>query len=248
MTSAASARSGHRDDHLSIGEVLGQLRPDFPDITISKIRFLEAVGLVEPSRAPSGYRKFAQADVERLRFVLAAQRDHYLPLRVIKDHLDAIDRGEDPQLPGVRRLAPVPTVVVDGSGLPSVETFGRRSTSRLGREELLDVAGISADLLEELEAYGLIQPSGGSMYDGEAVAVAKVAGELAGFGLEPRHLRAVRAAADREVGLIEQLVAPLRAQRGPDAQARAVETSRELAAALTRLHALLVKIGLQTQG
>ena len=81
---------------MSIGEVLGQLRSDFPDITISKIRFLEAEGLVEPERTASGYRKFSREDVERLRYVLSAQRDHYLPLRVIKEHLDAIDRGLEP--------------------------------------------------------------------------------------------------------------------------------------------------------
>ncbi|WP_020573577.1 MerR family transcriptional regulator [Actinopolymorpha alba] len=244
MSGAASARSGA----FSIGEVLARLRPEFPDVTISKIRFLEAEGLIEPRRSPSGYRKFAHEDVERLRFVLTAQRDHYLPLRVIKDHLDALDRGlTPPELPAGRvPTPPAPRVVVGGDDQPTPESFRRDgSHQRLTREDLIEAAQIKPELLEQLESYGLITPRHGRDYfDEGAVEIARTAGELAGFGLEPRHLRAFRTAADREVGLIEQVVAPLARQRSLDSRARAEERVRELAALSVRLHTLLVKAGL----
>ena len=246
MSGAASARSGS----FSIGEVLARLRPEFPDVTISKIRFLEAEGLVEPERAPSGYRKFAHRDIERLRFVLTAQRDHYLPLRVIKDHLDALDRGlEPPQLPGgAVPSAPAPRIVLGGDEQVSAEAFRRASGDlRFTRRELVEAADIKPDLLDQLESYGLLSSHHGrDYYDEDALEIAKTAGELAGFGLEPRHLRAFRTAADREVGLIEQVLAPLSRQRGLDSRARAEDRMRELAALCVRLHALLVKTGLDT--
>jgi DNA-binding transcriptional MerR regulator len=244
VSGAASARS----DSFSIGEVLARLRAEFPDVTISKIRFLEAEGLVEPQRAPSGYRKFDHDDIERLRFVLTAQRDHYLPLRVIKEHLDALDQGlEPPQLPG-RTLpsAPTPRVVLGGADQAGVEAFGPNGSDvRLSRAELVEDAGIEAELLDQLESYGLVAARHGrDHYDDDALEIAKTAGELARFGLEPRHLRAFRTAADREVGLIEQVVAPLARQRGMDSRARTEERIRGLAALAVRLHALLVKTGL----
>jgi DNA-binding transcriptional MerR regulator len=230
--------------HMSIGEVLTALRTDFPDVTISKIRFLEAEGLVEPSRTPSGYRKFSHRDVERLRYVLTAQRDHYLPLRVIKDHLDAIDRGlEPPRLatPGPR----VPRVVVAPDGMPDAESFIREGTDvRLSRAELRDAAGISDAMLTELEVFGLVTKRPGGHYDANALLVAATVAQMSRFGLEARHLRSFKSAADREVGLIEQVVAPLARQRSPDARARADEAIRELAALSVRLHAALVKSGL----
>ena len=136
--------------YLSIGEVLSKLRGDFPDITISKIRFLESEGLIEPQRTPSGYRKFTSNDLERLRYVLLAQRDQYLPLRVIKENLDALDRGLTPTPQGV--AVPRPSLglaTVDGEIAPS--TFGEQSEMRLSREELLNASGVSEDQLVELE-------------------------------------------------------------------------------------------------
>ncbi|MGH3243750.1 MAG: transcriptional regulator FtsR, partial [Spirillospora sp.] len=132
---------------MTIGDVLGLLRPDFPDITISKIRFLESEGLVEPQRSPSGYRKFADADVERLRFVLTAQRDHYLPLRVIRQHLQARDRGEN-----VPPLGPQPR---RPRTLVAADTTAEDPAVRLTRRQLLDGAGIDEALLARLEEYGL---------------------------------------------------------------------------------------------
>lgn len=225
---------------LSIGEVLSRLRADFPDVTISKIRFLESEGLVEPQRTPSGYRKFSTDDVQRLRYVLAAQRDRYLPLKVIREHLAAIDRGlEPPELPGGEPRVPV--ALVNGADYPTADAFVRDPADlRLSRAELVESAGIEESLLSQLESYGLLRAKG-QHYDGDALAVARNAAELSAFGIEPRHLRAFKTAAEREVGLIEQVVTPLLRQRGTEARARAEEVGREIAALSVRLHAALVK-------
>ena len=232
---------------LSIGEVLAQLRPDYPDVTISKIRFLEAEGLIEPERTPSGYRKFSREDVARLRYVLSAQRDHYLPLRVIKAHLEAIDRGLEPSdAPGSGPQVPRALAVADG--LPGPETFGRETSElRLSRDELIDAAAIEPAQLSQLEQFGLVAARPGGFYDGDSLVIAKTVAEMSRFGLEPRHLRAFRAAADREVGLVEQVVAPLVRQRNPEARGRAEEVARELAALSVKLHATLVRSGLRPQ-
>lgn len=226
--------------YLSIGEVLNKLRGDFPDITISKIRFLESEGLIEPQRTPSGYRKFTNIDLERLRYVLLAQRDHYLPLRVIKENLDALDRGLQPaQIAGG---APTPRLAtVDGELAPS--SFGESSDLRLSRDELIKSSGVTDKQLVELESYGLIALRG-RHYDGDALAIARAVTELAGFGIEPRHLRSFKSAADREIGLIEQVITPLLRQKNSEAKARAEEVQREIAALSVRLHAALVRGGL----
>jgi DNA-binding transcriptional MerR regulator len=230
---------------LSIGEVLSHLRPEFPDVTISKIRFLESEGLLEPQRTASGYRKFTRDDVARLRYVLSAQRDQYLPLRVIKQHLEALDRGLEP--PGPSGGGPrVPVGLMSVDGLPSAETFGRDAGDvRLSRDELLEEAGLTAAQLAAVEEYGLVTPRTGGWYDADALMVAKTVSDMARFGIEPRHLRAFRSAADREVGLVEQVVTPLARQRNPDARGRAEETAKEIAALSVRLHATLVKAGLR---
>lgn len=235
MVNVAVGRGAHEPASMSIGAVLALLRPDFPDVSISKIRFLEDQGLVEPQRTPAGYRKFSHDDVERLRYVLGVQRDHYLPLRVIRDHLDKLDRGlEPPVLPrGPRLVEPVPEPVLE---------------KRFSRRELLAEAGIADEVLADLESHGLVLPRPGNMYDPDAVRVARTAGELAAFGIEPRHLRAFRSAADREAGLVEQVVSPLRRQRGPEAAAHAEEVTREVSALCVRLHATLVKVALERGG
>ncbi len=227
--------------YLSIGEVLSKLRGDFPDITISKIRFLESEGLIDPQRTPSGYRKFTNVDLERLRYVLQAQRDQYLPLRVIKENLDALDRGLEPAAtPGglaVPRLA-----TVDGEFAPAA--FAQESDLRLSREELLQASGLDDSQLTELQSFGLVAIRG-RHYDGDSLAVARAVAEIAAFGIEPRHLRSFKSAADREVGLVEQVITPLLRQKGADAKARAEEVQRELASLSVRLHAALVRAGLQ---
>jgi DNA-binding transcriptional MerR regulator len=243
---SSSGASAAGAELLSIGEVLAQLRGDFPDITISKIRFLETEGLVMPERTSAGYRKFAPADVARLRFVLTQQRDHYLPLRVIKDQLDDLDRGLVPSAgagPSVApRLAATDTA-------PTSEHFTLAPAAlRLTREELRNTAGLSEAQLRELEQYGLIVARPDGHFDDDALVIAQVTVQLAAFGLEGRHLRTFRSAADREIGLFAQVVGPLRRQRGADARARADETVRELAALSVRLHAALVQTGLRESG
>lgn len=230
---------------LGIGEVLAELRAEFPDVTISKIRFLEAEGLVEPERTSAGYRKFSRSDVDRLRYVLTAQRDRYLPLKVIKDDLDAMDRGLEP---AEGTGAPRVPAVLAGDGLPTgAGWLTDGPTLRLSREELIGAARISGDLLDKIEGFGLVRARpDGEYYDADALVVASMVGELAAFGLEPRHLRVFKTAAERETGLVEQVVAPLRRQRDAEAMAQADEVVAQLAAAAVRLHAALVRIGLRS--
>lgn len=230
---------------MNIGEVLSQLKGDFPGISHSKIRFLEDKGLIDPERTSAGYRKFSPGDVERLRYVLRMQRDHYLPLKVIGEHLDAMDRGLEP--PAIEEVGPrVPKVALANDGLPSVDSFRASSDLRISRRELLKVAEVDEDLLAQLENFGLIRASRTGHFDADDLVVAKTASELAGFGFEPRHLRAFKTAADREVGLVEQVIAPLKRGRDASAQARAEEAVAEIAALSVKLHATLVKAGLQS--
>ncbi|MFJ5205851.1 transcriptional regulator FtsR [Streptomyces nigra] len=220
---------------MSIGTVLTVLREEFPDVTISKIRFLESEGLVEPRRTPSGYRKFGPQDVERLRHVLRMQRDHYLPLKVIREHLDAMERGEAAALPALCRQR-------DGDGI--LEPVEEPTAARIGRAQLLAAAGIEERELAEWESYGLITPLPDGAYEAEAVTVATLVAELGRFGIEPRHLRVMKAAADREAGLVEQVVAPLKRHRNPQTRAHAEARAKELAGLTVRLHAALMQTAL----
>ncbi len=243
MTAVVARPGEPSGSRLNIGQVLDRLRNDFEDISIPKIRFLEAEGLVKPERTASGYRKFSEADIERLRYVLRMQRDHYLPLKVIGEHLDAMDRGLTPPAP--EPVVPtVPTVALGSDGLPAPESFRRTDRLRLSRKELIKVAEIDDDLLGQLESFALITASATGHYDTDALVIAQTARELADYGIEPRHLRAFRSAADREVGLIQQVVTP-RKGRDAGASARAEEAVSEIAALSVRLHATLVKAGLR---
>ncbi|MEU5908586.1 MerR family transcriptional regulator [Micromonospora sp. NPDC047467] len=229
---------------MSIGEVLGQLRVDFPDTTISKLRFLEAEGLVEPQRTAAGYRKYSWDDVARLRFVLAAQRDRYLPLRVIREQLAEWDSsGEQPGRSRPSLVAVGPDGAVPGR--ESVEP-AESSQVRLGRLDLVARSGIDESTLTELERLGVLVSDPPGWYDADALIIASAVAGLAAYGLEPRHLRGYRSAADREVGLFAQLVAPLARQSDPAARARAAETARELVALSEQLHAALVRVGLRS--
>ncbi|MFC3381674.1 transcriptional regulator FtsR [Couchioplanes azureus] len=221
---------------MSIGEVLAQLRTEFPDTTISKLRFLEAEGLVDPQRTASGYRKYSWNDVARLRFVLTAQRDQYLPLRVIREQLEALERGDDP----LSRQRP--SLVAVGS---EAEVAADAADARVARADLIERTGVAEPLLSELERIGLVTSRPPGWYDGDAVVIVEAVAGLTRHGLEARHLRAFRAGADREVGLFAQLLAPLVRQQDPAARARAAETARELQALSQRLHAALVRAGLR---
>lgn len=205
-----------------IGEVLAQLRPEFPDISTSKIRFLEAEGLIEPARSHSGYRRFSAADIERLRYILTMQRDSYLPLRVIRERL------------------------AGGQAANGVSTADR-APADMTRRQLLDAAEISEAELTELEDYGLIRRVG-RQYDGDALAVARALAALRQYGVQARHLRAVKAAADREANLVEQVIAPQLRQRGPGARDAAARTAWQIADLTLRLHATLVGSALAEAG
>jgi DNA-binding transcriptional MerR regulator len=230
---------------MSIGEVLAQLRSEFADITISKIRFLESEGLVEPERTAAGYRKFSRDDLARLRYVLGVQRDEYLPLRVIKERLDAIDRGLEPPEP-VDNRPRAPKALLSADGSPTPADFARDvGDVQLTRKELVGESGLDDEQLRALEQYGLVGKSSSGYYDADALVIASTVAQMAHHGIEARHLRAYRTAADREVGLFEQVVLPQLRSRGPEARGRAEETVRELAALSLRLHAALVRVGLR---
>ncbi|MER5454530.1 MerR family transcriptional regulator [Micromonospora sp. NPDC002389] len=229
---------------MSIGEVLAQLRVDFPDVTISKLRFLEAEGLVEPQRTAAGYRKYSWDDVSRLRFVLTAQRDQYLPLRVIREQLAQWDAdGAAPERSRPALVAVGPDGEVPGRGAVSSVESGQ---VRLDRTQLVARSGLDESTLGELERLGLVVSDPPGWYDGDALIIAKAVAGLAAYGFQPRHLRGYRTAADREVGLFAQLVAPLARQSDPAARARAAETARELVALSQQLHAALVRVGLRS--
>ncbi|MDN5758048.1 MAG: MerR family transcriptional regulator [Tomitella sp.] len=232
MTAAGqSSQSG-----MSIGSVLEQLRGDFPDVTISKIRFLESEGLVTPARTPSGYRRFSVGDCERLRFVLTAQRDHYLPLKVIKEQLEAIDSGGSVVSP-IRQ----PRALAIAPGLVSPEAFRSDSQVRLTRADLCERAGVDDAFVTQLIRAGLIASGASGFFDEDSVTLATTVRDMADFGLEVRHLRSFKAAADREAGLVAQIAGPVARGRDAGARDRAEEIVRELAALSVTLHSCLVK-------
>ena len=225
---------------LGIGKVLDELRGEFPKLSISKIRYLESEGLVDPQRTPSGYRKFTFADVERLRFVLRQQAaPNFWPLSHIRQVLDDMDRG---RVPDTSRGAGsrVPHLTLADDGLPGVETFREgRSQLRLSRAELLESSGIHSDVLDAVEEFGLIQrrPTQ-TYYDGDDLQVAALVAEFSELGLEPRHLRHFATQADREASLVEQVISPR--SRSQDHEA-AENASASLAALSVRLHTVLVR-------
>lgn len=224
---------------LRIGDVVAELAPHFPGVSASKVRFLEERGLVRPERTPAGYRRYSGADVDRLRFVLTLQRDQFLPLKVIAEHLAALDRGErPPTLPGGTTPAPRSEAERLGQELAGPQR-------RWSRAELARDAGAPEELLAELEQYSLLPADAEGAYPAHAVAVARAAVVLAGHGLEPRHLRPFRAAADRELGLVERAVVPLTSRRDAATRTRVAHTAREIAAACLQLHAALVDTGLE---
>jgi len=230
-----------RSARLGIGQVLAELKEEFPEVSLSQIRYYNEQGLIEPERTQSGYRKFTYGDVERLRFVLRMQKERFWPLSHIRQVLDEMDRGVVPDTDHGATLR-VPTVALAEDGLPSEATMREGSgATRMTRDELLDAAAIDEALLSQLEEFGLIRVRPQQkFFDADVLVVASLAGELARLGLEPRHLRGFRTAADREIGLIDQVV-PHAARQNPEgAQAFA-----ELGALSVRLHTVLVRSGLR---
>jgi DNA-binding transcriptional MerR regulator len=227
----------------TIGEVLNRLKDEFDDITISKIRFLEAEGLISPDRTESGYRKFTSADIDRLRYVLRAQRDRYLPLKVIKEELARLDAG----LPVGGDPAPAPPPpagaapsVGDGATSTDAEPplLAPPGDGTFTTAELADATGVTEADVGALRDHGLL--GDGPRYDAHDLQVVRLAAELLEAGLEARHLRMYRQFADRESALAEQLVAPLLRQRNPDSRRLATEQAERLARLGGELHRTLL--------
>ncbi|QGH69426.1 MerR family transcriptional regulator [Pseudactinotalea sp. HY158] len=248
MNALSAASSGADDPHteqwpfgvsrtptMSIGTALSILTQEFPTVRISKIRFLEEQGIVTPHRTPSGYRTYSQADVERLRFALAAQRDSFLPLKVIRERLRELDRA------GAGAPAPGARVVTEDGELTAAATRTRMSIAQLA-----EAAGLEATFVAELAEAGIIVADRGRRYGPGVLPVVSEAASLAEYGVAPRHLRTLRIAADRQVDLIEQITAPIRSHRTRgSAEAAAQAQAGELAQVLTRLHAALVTDGIE---
>jgi DNA-binding transcriptional MerR regulator len=212
---------------LSIGQVLARLSPEFPDLSPSKLRFLEERHLVTPSRTESGYRKFSPTDLERLRLVLTMQRDYYLPLKVIRGYLEDLDAGREPVLPG--------GVTVSG---PSILPSDRR----LSRDELIKEAGATPMLLGDAVTASLIVAA--EHYGDDELSVLKALVELQRSGIEPRHLRGFRAAAERELGLIESALIPVARRKDASSRAKALDMAREIAGQLEVVRSNLIRSAL----
>ncbi|MGV8968955.1 MAG: MerR family transcriptional regulator [Microbacteriaceae bacterium] len=210
---------------MSIGQVLAKFNPEFPDLSPSKLRFLEDRQLISPARTESGYRKFSPEDLERLRFVLTMQRDHYLPLKVIRGYLDDVDAGRQPELPGAVQS-------------PSILSGERRHS----REDLIREAGANAMLLQDAVSASLIVPA--DVFGDDVVAVLRSLVELQRSGIEPRHLRGFRAAAERELGLIENALMPVSRRKDASSRARAAEMAREIADQLEIVRSSIIRSAL----
>ncbi len=229
------------DSSLTIGAVIDELKDEFPDLTISKIRFLESRGLVKPPRAASGYRCFRPSDVDRIRYILTAQRDHFWPLKIIQEALDALDRGLEPAGPAARAARPVVPDIPEDDDIPAAASLTEPPPRlRLTAAELSAASGLSQAIIGELTGFGLLTPDDRGHYDGSSVPVARAAAALSSFGIEPRHLRSFRAAADREIGLVQQVVSPIRSRGEDDGR----DAAGELLRACLALHAALVRAGL----
>jgi DNA-binding transcriptional MerR regulator len=254
--------------YLSIGEVLALLRPDFPDLTISKIRFLESQGLLDPERTPSGYRKFYEPDIERLRWILQQQKEQYLPLKVIKGKLgdDVEGDGAETEPAGgpvtatatdVRRdpdPLPVTAVAVPAPSGPSpvANEVNPLQVVRTGvsmtLDELAQAAGLKADDIRDLERFGLLAGrlvAGTTYYDEEALIVANLAAGFIRHGVEARHLRMYKTAAEREAGFFEQLVMPLLKQRNPRSRRQAIDMLTELSKLGQGMRAAMLRAALR---
>lgn len=233
--------------------MLASLKNDFSDISISKIRFLETEGLIAPQRAPSGYRRYSVDDLDRLRYILSVQRDHYLPLKVIREHLELMDRGMTP--PSMESLRPVaqPGEPAAGASAPAGTSAAPRAVStaptapqprkplRLSRQDLLQASGLTEAALVDLERTQIVVPRRGTTHYGrEALTLAIAAKKMAEYGIDGRHLRAFKMSADREVGLVEQAIAPHVRRAGGNR-----DVSGEVTQLVISFHAALVRTAME---
>lgn len=229
-------------NYQSIGEVLVSVKTEFPDITISKIRFLEAEGLIEPERTPSGYRKFYVPDVDRLKSILRMQRDEYLPLKVIKERLAKQDAGPEASVDGTGETT-------EGDEASVVEEIADAPTGlQMSLEEMSTATGIDRDRIKELESFGIISshgPDGAKYYDGDDFVILSIVKDFFHYGIEPRHLTMYKHFADRESSFFDQIVAPTLRQRNPDARRTAVQTLAELSSTSRKFKQALLRTNLR---
>jgi DNA-binding transcriptional MerR regulator len=229
-------------NYQSIGEVLVNVKTEFPDITISKIRFLESEGLITPERTPSGYRKFYPEDVERLRSILRLQRDEYLPLKVIKERLLKAETGEDDTEPTLEQA-------VGGAEPDGSEDLAEAPTGlQMSIEEMAAATGVDRDRIKELEGFGIVcvhGPEGGRYYDGDDYVTLTIVKDFLRFGIEPRHLTMYKHFADRESAFFEALVAPTLRQKNPDARRAAAQTLGELTSTSRKFKQALLRNSLR---
>jgi DNA-binding transcriptional MerR regulator len=225
--------------YLSIGEVVDSLSEEFPDVSVSKVRFLETEGLIEPERTTSGYRKFYPGDVARLRYILKLQRDQFIPLKVIRQRLEHFDPQEAPDT----QEAPA----VSGNG-DTDEELALATGLNLTFDELVNSSGLGAEQLKELQDYGLIDShsaNGDTYYDEDDLLVAKIARDFSKYGVEPRHMRMYRSFADRESGIFEQIVLPRSRSAGTDGRRQVTQSLNELTKLSRRLKHILLRASLK---
>lgn len=222
---------------MSIGVVLERLREEFPDVTVSKIRFLESEGLIMPKRTASGYRRFTDSDVERLRYILVTQRDNYLPLKVIREQLEAIDSGAVTALIPAGRTTP----------MISPENFRAPLVTRLTDTDVAEQVGCEIENITELTEAHIIHPDSAGYFTTDDVQVVSTALSLKEFGFDIRHLRSLRNTATRQAGMIAQVAAPVAKSKGEGARQRAEELSQQMTALVVSLHASLVKTTLREE-
>jgi DNA-binding transcriptional MerR regulator len=220
---------------MSIGEVLVMLKTEFADVTISKIRFLEGEGLIEPERTVSGYRKFREEDVSRLRAILRMQRDEYLPLKVIRERLESRDEGPTAKRP------PLPEPGDEGMAVPAADLH-------MSADELAAATGVDRSRIKELESFGILCShgmNGDRFYDGDDFVVLSIARDFFKYGIEPRHLSMYRHFAEREATFFEQIVMPMLRQRNPDARKAAADNLANLATLSRKLKQALLRSNLR---
>ena len=224
---ATSART------LSIGKVLEALRSEFPDVTVSKIRFLESEGLITPQRTASGYRRFTGEDVERLRYILVTQRDNYLPLKVIREQLEAMDSGA--------------VSLIEAEPMVSPENFRAPAPTRLSDKEVASQADVTAEAIAELLDAGLIRPDAAGFFTADDVRIVLTAESLRGFGFDIRHLKSLRNTAQRQADLIGQVAGPVARSQRSSAKEKAADMGQQMTALVVSLHASLVKNALRDE-
>ncbi len=225
-------------NYQSIGEVLVSVKTEFPDITISKIRFLEAEGLIQPERTPSGYRKFHEKDVERLKQILRMQRDEYLPLKVIKDRLLKQETGEE---------AAEPEVEAEHAGAED-EIAEPPTGLQMSLDEMSAATGVDKERITELESFGLVcshGPEAARYYDGDDYVVLSILKDFFRYGIEPRHLTMYKHFEEREATFFESIVMPQLRQRNPEARRMAVQALTDLARASRKLKGALLRNNLR---